>query len=104
MFWKPFDNLWKRELSLYPEPIRITSYNVCYTKLLRKVVSIQLTDQMQDSGMPKQHIVSKSFESADALKSEAEHFIENVKKRSRPIVSGHEGRQALDVALKVIVV
>ncbi len=68
----------------------------------RKVVSIQLTDQMQDSGMPKQHIVSKSFESADALKSEAEHFIENVKKRSRPIVSGHEGRQALDVALKVI--
>lgn len=68
----------------------------------RKVVSIQLTDQVQDSGMPKQNIVSKSFESADALKSEAEHFIENVKKRSRPIVSGHEGRQALDVALQII--
>lgn len=68
----------------------------------RKVVSIQLTDEMQDSGMPKQNIVSKSFESADALKSEAEHFIDNVRKRTRPIVSGHEGRQALDVALQVI--
>lgn len=68
----------------------------------RKVVSIQLTDKMQDSGMPKQNIVSKSFESADALKSEAEHFIDNVRKRTRPIVSGHEGRKALDVALRVI--
>lgn len=68
----------------------------------RKVFTIHLTDTITETGMPKQDIEIKSFESADALKSEAEHFIKNVRNRTQPIVSGHEGRQALDVALQVI--
>lgn len=68
----------------------------------KKITTIQLTDKMSDSGMPEQKISEEIFSDGDALKSEAEHFIENVRNRTQPIVSGHEGRRALDVALKVI--
>ncbi len=68
----------------------------------KKITTIQLTDQLTDSGMPEQKISEEIFSDGDALKSEAEHFIENVRNRTQPIVSGHEGRRALDVALKVI--
>ncbi|MDR3631835.1 MAG: Gfo/Idh/MocA family oxidoreductase [Desulfocapsaceae bacterium] len=74
--------------------------NVDFAK--KKVMTIHLTDEVLASGMPKQEIAVETFANHDALKSEIEHFINNVRKRTRPSVSGHEGRKALDVALQVI--
>jgi predicted dehydrogenase len=68
----------------------------------KKVMTIHLTDEILESGMPRQEIAVKEFADHDALKSEIEHFIDNVRNRTRPSVSGHEGRRALDVALQVI--
>lgn len=68
----------------------------------KKVMTIHLTDELLASGMPKQEVTVEAFADHDALKSEIEHFLENVRNRTRPSVSGHEGRRALDVALQVI--
>ena len=74
--------------------------NVDFAK--KKVMTIHLTDEILASGMPKQEVAVETFADHDALKSEIEHFLDNVRKRTRPSVSGHEGRRALDVALQVI--
>lgn len=68
----------------------------------KKVMTIHLTDERQDNGMPKQVIELKAFSDADALKSEIMTFIGHVRDRSKPAVSGVEGRRALDVALQVM--
>jgi predicted dehydrogenase len=68
----------------------------------KKVMTIHLTDEILASGMPRQEIAVETFANHDALKSEIEHFLENVRNRTRPSVSGHEGRRALGVALQVI--
>ena len=68
----------------------------------KKVMIIELADELQESGMPRQKIDVKEFSGGDALRSEIESFIHHIKKRSKPVVSGLEGRRALDVALQVI--
>ncbi len=68
----------------------------------KKVMTIHLADELLASGMPKQEVAVEAFSDDDALKSEIEHFLDNVRNRTRPSVSGHEGRRALDVALQVI--
>lgn len=69
----------------------------------RKVMTINLKKgEFQENGMPKQDVVVRSFPEGDALNSEIMHFVENVRNRTRPLVSGDEGRRALDVALQVI--
>jgi hypothetical protein len=37
----------------------------------------------------------------DALKMELQNFIESVKGKATPIVSGRDGRNALDVAIQI---
>ncbi len=68
----------------------------------KKVMTIHLKEELMDSGMPKQDIEISAFSDGDALKSEIIHFIDNVRNRTRPSVSGHEGRRALSVAHEVI--
>lgn len=69
----------------------------------RKVMTMHLKKgQFQENGMPKQDIVVSSFPKGDALNSEILHFVKNVRERSVPLVSGQQGRRALDVALQVI--
>lgn len=68
----------------------------------KKIMSIKLTDEILESGMPRQEVDVRSFAVGDALRSEIEHFAEHVRNRTRPVVSGHEGRRALDVALQVM--
>ncbi len=68
----------------------------------RKIMTIKLTDEILESGMPRQDVDVRSFAAGDALRSEIEHFVEHVRNRSQPVVSGHEGRRALDVALQVM--
>ena len=43
----------------------------------------------------------KRAENKEPLKEQLISFVECVRKRTRPVVSGHEGREALKVALKV---
>ncbi len=68
----------------------------------RKVMTIHLKEELEESGMPKQDIEIKEFTEGDALKSEILHFVDNVRNRTQPSVSGIEGRRALGVALQVI--
>ncbi|MFW2367548.1 MAG: Gfo/Idh/MocA family protein [Desulforhopalus sp.] len=68
----------------------------------KKVMTIELSEELRDSGMPKQVVDLRTFEGGDALMSEVTTFVEHVKDRSKPAVSGVEGRRALDVALQVM--
>lgn len=69
----------------------------------KKVMTVHLKKgEFQENGMPKQDVVVRSFPEGDALNSEIMHFVENVRKRTKPLVSGEEGRRALNVALQVI--
>jgi predicted dehydrogenase len=68
----------------------------------KKVMTIDLGDELQENGLPKQTTEVRSFPGGDALYSEIEQFIHHVRTRTRPDVSGREGRNALDVVLQVI--
>jgi predicted dehydrogenase len=69
----------------------------------RKVMTLHLKKgEFQENGMPKQDVEVNSFPDGDALNLEILHFVENVRNRTTPLVSGNEGRRALDVALQVI--
>jgi predicted dehydrogenase len=69
----------------------------------RKVMTMALKKgEFQENGMPKQDIVVNSFPEGDALNAEILHFVKNVRERTTPLVSGYEGRRALDVAMQVI--
>jgi predicted dehydrogenase len=68
----------------------------------KKVMTIQLRDELLESGMPKQNIAVESFGDQDALLNEIEHFVQHVRHRSTPAVTGREGRKALDVVLRVM--
>ena len=69
----------------------------------RKVMTLHLKKgEFRSNGMPKQKATVNSFPEGDALNSEILHFVANVKNRTVPLVSGNEGRRALDVALQVI--
>ena len=68
----------------------------------RKVMTIQLSEELEESGMPKQVVDLKSFKDGDALLAEVESFVSHVRDRSKPGCSGVEGRRALEVALLVM--
>ncbi|MBL4902653.1 MAG: Gfo/Idh/MocA family oxidoreductase [Desulfocapsa sp.] len=69
----------------------------------RKIMTMHLKKgEFYENGMPKQNVVVNTFPEGDALNSEILHFVENVRNRTTPLVSGNEGRRALDVALQVI--
>jgi len=68
----------------------------------KKVMTIQLSEELLDSGMPKQLVELRTFADSDALRSEIISFIQHVRERTKPAVSGVEGRRALAVALQVM--
>jgi len=68
----------------------------------KKIMHLQLSEELLDSGMPKQIVDEKTFTEGDALLSEISAFVQHVQDRSRPAVSGVEGRLALEVALQVM--
>ena len=68
----------------------------------KKIMTIQLRDELLASGMPKQNIAVESFAGHDALLDEIAHFVDHVRARTKPDVSGVEGRNALEVVLRVI--
>lgn len=68
----------------------------------KKILTIQLLDEVLPSGMLRQDIKVASFGEGDALKSEIEHFLDHIGSRIQPAVSGREGRRALEIALQVM--
>jgi len=52
-------------------------------------------------GIPEILSEESVFESGDALKSEIEHFVDCVRSRREPLVSGHAGRRALATATEI---
>jgi len=68
----------------------------------KKVMTIQLSKELLETGMPKQVVDLRSFKDGDALLAEIKAFVTHVKDRSKPAVSGVEGRRALEVALQVM--
>lgn len=68
----------------------------------KKIMTIELQDELLESGMPKHSTDIKSFDGEDALLNEISHFIDHVRSRTRPDVSGIEGRRALEVVMQVM--
>ena len=68
----------------------------------KRIMTIQLTDDLRENGMPRQVVDVRTFADGDALKSEVTSFVHHVRERTRPAVSGMEGRRALAVALQVM--
>ena len=76
-----------------------TYLSVDFTK--KEVMSIKLKQDATES-FPQPEVTKHKFEEQDILELELKDFINNVRNRTRPQVSGHEGRQALQIALQVI--
>lgn len=67
----------------------------------KEVMAIRLK-KGAGNGLPLPDISKYGFKDQDILEMELRDFILNVRDRSRPRVSGHEGRRALAVALQVV--
>ena len=67
----------------------------------KEVMAIKLK-QGSANDLPLPDISKHGFMEQDILEMELKDFINNVRNRTRPTVSGNEGRRALDVALRVI--
>ena len=67
----------------------------------KEVMAIKLK-QESTAAIPLPDISKHGFSDQDVLELELKEFIANVRNRTRPTVSGTEGRRALDVALRVI--
>jgi predicted dehydrogenase len=68
----------------------------------KRVMTIKLSADLRENGMPKQEVQLLTFSDGDALKSEIISFVQHIRDRTRPEVSGEEGRRALAVALQLM--
>ncbi|GAB4344519.1 MAG: Gfo/Idh/MocA family oxidoreductase [Desulfobulbaceae bacterium] len=75
-----------------------TYLSVDFTR--KEIMSVRLKEQQGPFPVPE--ITKQSFEDQDILELELKDFISNVRNRTTPVVSGHEGRRALDIALRVV--
>jgi predicted dehydrogenase len=67
----------------------------------KEVMAIKLK-QGSTNDLPLPDISKYGFSEQDVLELELLEFADNVRNRTRPTVSGREGRRALDVALRVM--
>ncbi len=56
---------------------------------------------MMIPGLPNILMEEKSFSQSDALMAEIRSFVDVIKSGSRPVVTGEDGRRALEVALQI---
>jgi predicted dehydrogenase len=68
----------------------------------REITIIRRDENHGDGVIPGMDIEQLSFSEADALEDELASFIEAVRARKTPTVSGHAGRKALEVALSIM--
>lgn len=67
----------------------------------KEIMAVRLRTDA-NGGSPTPEISKSNFQEQDALELELRDFIQHVRHRTRPAVSGEEGRRALDVALQVV--
>lgn len=67
----------------------------------KEIMAVRLRTDA-NNGNPTPEISKSNFQEQDALELELRDFIQHVRERTRPAVSGEEGRRALDVALQVV--
>ena len=67
----------------------------------KEVMAIKLK-KGSTNALPLPDISKYGFSEQDILELELKEFVANVRTRTRPTVSGREGRRALDVALRVM--
>ena len=68
----------------------------------KEFMVIRLKDQLNEDGLPQEEIIKANLVEQDALEAELKDFVANVRNRTRPRVSGREGRRALAVAHDII--
>ncbi|MCB2182998.1 MAG: Gfo/Idh/MocA family oxidoreductase [Desulfobulbaceae bacterium] len=68
----------------------------------KEITVIERLPGMKSDGFPDENMSHFCFTERDALEAELRNFIKNVRDRQKPLVSGIEGRQALNVALQII--
>ena len=68
----------------------------------REIVLIRRKDNHSNGVVPGTEIQQISFSDTDVLEEELASFIEAVRTRRPPLVSGRTGRKALAVALKIM--
>ncbi|OKY75172.1 MAG: UDP-N-acetyl-D-glucosamine dehydrogenase [Desulfobulbaceae bacterium DB1] len=68
----------------------------------KEITVIERQTGLTPEGYPREEIIHFCFTEKDALQVELADFIANVRARRMPMVSGREGRQALEVALRII--
>jgi predicted dehydrogenase len=66
------------------------------------ITVIRRDGQGTDLPIPGMSMERATFEKSDALGAEIRSFIDAVKTRQAPLVSGHDGRNALGVALNIV--
>lgn len=69
----------------------------------KEFMVISLTGRMNENGMPEEEVIKSSFMDKDAMEMELTDFVQSVRTRNRPMVSGKEGRRALAVAQEIII-
>lgn len=67
----------------------------------KEVMAIKLK-QGEQGGIPLPDVSRHGFSEQDVLEMEIREFVENIRHRQKPTVSGREGRRALAVALSVV--
>jgi predicted dehydrogenase len=68
----------------------------------REITLIRRNENQNDSLVPGTEFQQLSFSETDVLEDELASFIQAVRTRNSPIVSGHTGRKALAVALDIM--
>lgn len=68
----------------------------------RALTVVRKDEGKEDSPIPDMDIQSRSFPKSDALDDELKAFVQAVKNREKPEVTGHVGRDALGVAIDII--
>ena len=67
----------------------------------RKIAVLRKGTGEMFPGVPDVVTEERSFEQGDALKSEIEAFLASINNGTRPVVTGEDGRQALETALLI---
>ena len=68
----------------------------------KEIMVIERLAGTTPEGYPNEKITHFCFTEQDALAAELTDFVQNVRLRRQPLVSGREGRRALEVALQII--
>lgn len=68
----------------------------------REITLIRRSENQSDSLVPGTDFQQLSFAEADVLEDELASYLQAVRTRSAPVVSGHAGRKALAVALDIM--